>query len=94
MRKQSIVAVFGAAVFGAASLLLSGCTVGPKYKRPTIDAPTVYRGAEANGNTQTSKAPHDLDGTPLPGRTLRPPLRFRSATRSGGRSLAIRHCRS
>jgi outer membrane protein TolC len=64
MRKQSI-----AAAFGAASLLLSGCTVGPKYQRPTIDTPTVYRGAEANGNTQTSKAPHDLDGTPLPGQS-------------------------
>src|SRR5258707_6684818 len=62
MRKQSI-----AAAFGAASLLLSGCTVGPKYKRPAIDAPTVYRGAEANGNTQSSKAPHDMDGTPLAG---------------------------
>jgi multidrug efflux system outer membrane protein len=62
MRKQSI-----AAALGAASLLLSGCTVGPKYQRPTIDTPTVYRGAETNGNTQTSKAPHDLDGTPLPG---------------------------
>ena len=61
MRKQSI-----AAALGAASLLLSGCTVGPKYQRPTIDTPTVYRGAETNGNTQTSKAPHDLDGTPLP----------------------------
>jgi multidrug efflux system outer membrane protein len=62
MRKQSI-----ATALGAASLLLSGCTVGPKYQRPTIDTPTVYRGTENDGNTQTSKAPHDLDGTPLPG---------------------------
>lgn len=62
MRKHSI-----AAALGTASLLLSGCTVGPKYQRPTIDAPTVYRGAETNGNTQTSKAPHDLDGASLPG---------------------------
>jgi outer membrane protein, multidrug efflux system len=62
MRKQSIVLALG-----AASLLLAGCTVGPKYKRPAIDAPTVYRGAEANGNTQTSKEPHDLDGASLPG---------------------------
>jgi outer membrane protein, multidrug efflux system len=62
MRKQSI-----ATTLGAATLLLSGCTVGPKYQRPTIDTPTVYRGAEANGNTQTSEAPHDLNGAPLPG---------------------------
>jgi outer membrane protein, multidrug efflux system len=62
MRKHSI-----AAALGTASLLLAGCTVGPKYKRPVVDAPTVYRGAEANGNTQTSKAPHDLDGAALSG---------------------------
>jgi multidrug efflux system outer membrane protein len=64
MRKQSI-----AAAFGAASLLLAGCTVGPKYQRPAIDAPTVYRGAEATGNTQTSKGPHDLNGASLPGQS-------------------------
>jgi multidrug efflux system outer membrane protein len=64
MRKQSI-----AAALGAATLLLSGCTVGPKYKRPTIDTPTVYRDSEASGNTQTSKEPHDLNGTPLPGQS-------------------------
>jgi multidrug efflux system outer membrane protein len=64
MRKHSI-----AAALGAASLLLSGCTVGPKYQRPTIDAPAVYRGADTGGNTQNSKAPHDLDGTPLPGQS-------------------------
>ena len=46
---------------------MSGCTVGPKYKRPAIDTPTVYRGAEANGNTQTSETPHDLNGAALPG---------------------------
>ena len=62
MRKQSI-----AAALGVAALLLSGCNVGPKYKRPTIDTPTVYRGAEANGNTQTSEAPHDMNGAALPG---------------------------
>jgi multidrug efflux system outer membrane protein len=26
------------------SLLLAGCTVGPNYKRPKVDVPTVYRG--------------------------------------------------
>ncbi|HEY1964776.1 MAG TPA: efflux transporter outer membrane subunit [Acidobacteriaceae bacterium] len=64
MRKQSI-----AAALGAATLLLSGCTVGPKYQRPTIDTPTVYRDTEANGNTQTSKQPHDPNGVPLPGQS-------------------------
>ncbi|HEX6772288.1 MAG TPA: efflux transporter outer membrane subunit [Acidobacteriaceae bacterium] len=62
MRKQGITAAIG-----FASLLLSGCTVGPKYKRPAINAPTVYRGAEASGNTHTSETPHDLNGTPLQG---------------------------
>ncbi len=67
MRKQSI-----AITLSAATLLLSGCTVGPKYKRPTIDAPTVYRGAEASGNTQNSETPHDLNGTALPGQPNTP----------------------
>lgn len=62
MRKQSI-----AVTLGLASLVLAGCTVGPKYKRPVIDTPTVYRGAEASGNTQNSETPHDLNGTPLQG---------------------------
>src|ERR1700689_4313639 len=28
----------------AAGLFLSGCTVGPNYKRPNTDVPTAYRG--------------------------------------------------
>jgi multidrug efflux system outer membrane protein len=67
MRKQSI-----AITLSAATLLLSGCTVGPKYKRPTIDTPTVYRSAEASGNTQTSETPHDMNGNPLPGQANTP----------------------
>jgi outer membrane protein, multidrug efflux system len=67
MRKQRI-----AITLSAATLLLSGCTVGPKYKRPTIDTPTVYRGAEASGNTQNSETPHDLNGTALPGQPNTP----------------------
>jgi multidrug efflux system outer membrane protein len=67
MRKQSI-----AAALSTATLLLSGCTVGPKYKRPTVDTPTVYRGAETSGNTQTSEQPHDPNGTPLPGQSNGP----------------------
>ena len=64
MRKQSIAAAFGAAV-----VLMSGCTVGPKYQRPTIDTPTIYRDAEASGNTQISKEPHDVNGAALPGQS-------------------------
>jgi multidrug efflux system outer membrane protein len=66
MRKQSIVAL------GTAALLVSGCTVGPKYKRPTVDTPTVYRGAEVSGNTQTSEQPHDLNGAALSGQPNAP----------------------
>jgi outer membrane protein, multidrug efflux system len=62
MRKQSI-----AITLSAATLLLSGCSLAPKYKRPAIDTPTVYRGAEPSGNTQTSETPHDPNGAPLAG---------------------------
>lgn len=38
----------------AAVLLMSGCTVGPNYKRPAVDVPGTYRGAlpDATDNTQ------------------------------------------
>jgi multidrug efflux system outer membrane protein len=49
-----------------AALALSGCTVGPNYKRPAIDTPVVYRGAELSGSTQTSEPPKDANGNPLP----------------------------
>ena len=62
MRTQNIAITLSAAAF-----LLSGCTVGPKYKRPALDTPTIYRGAEPSGNTQNSEMPHDLKGAPLPG---------------------------
>src|ERR1700731_1760542 len=29
------------------SLLLAGCAVGPNYKRPKVDVPSVYRGSAA-----------------------------------------------
>lgn len=36
-------------------LALTGCTVGPHYKRPTIDVPTAHRGVEDNvDKTQTA----------------------------------------
>jgi multidrug efflux system outer membrane protein len=53
--------------------MLTGCTVGPRYKRPTIDTPAVYRGAETTGNTQSSEAPHDPEGKALPGQSEPPP---------------------
>ena len=40
-------------------VLLSGCTVGPNYKRPTVNTPTVYRGLtpdEATKNDPKSLA--------------------------------------
>ena len=69
MSKQSI-----AAALGVAAVFLTGCTVGPKYKRPTIDTPAVYRGTETNGNTQTSETPHDMNGAALPGQANSPAL--------------------
>jgi multidrug efflux system outer membrane protein len=38
-----------AVVIGGVSLL-AGCAVGPNYKRPAIDSPTVFRGNEAGAN--------------------------------------------
>jgi outer membrane protein, multidrug efflux system len=37
----------------SAALLLSGCTVGPNYKRPTVVAPPTYRGVVPDGTAQT-----------------------------------------
>jgi len=31
----------------AAALLNVGCTVGPRYKRPTVAAPVTFRGADS-----------------------------------------------
>lgn len=39
----------------ASSLLLVGCAVGPKYQRPTIDAPPASRG-ENSGQSATVAA--------------------------------------
>jgi NodT family efflux transporter outer membrane factor (OMF) lipoprotein len=35
---------------GALGLLLAGCSLGPKYKRPTVDAPANYKEATAGGD--------------------------------------------
>jgi multidrug efflux system outer membrane protein len=43
-------------VFLAATVLLGGCSVGPNYKRPNIDVPTVYRGADSAAVVKDSVA--------------------------------------
>src|SRR6516164_11492125 len=35
-------------------LLLTGCTLGPKYKRPTVPVPESYRGDTTNPPDNTS----------------------------------------
>jgi multidrug efflux system outer membrane protein len=40
----------------SAALLLSGCTVGPNYKRPTVAVPGSYRGAPSEEAGQTQLA--------------------------------------
>lgn len=41
---------------GAAALLLAGCTVGPKYTRPSYPAPPAFRGADEAKVATASKA--------------------------------------
>ena len=36
-------------------LLLSGCAVGPNYKRPSVDVPSAYRGVSPQQATQSAK---------------------------------------
>jgi outer membrane protein, multidrug efflux system len=40
----------------SAALLLSGCTVGPNYKRPIVAVPPTYRGAVPDETAQTDTA--------------------------------------
>jgi outer membrane protein, multidrug efflux system len=44
-----------AALLGAA-LLLSGCTVGPNYHRPAVQAPTVFHGPEESKQSEAQSA--------------------------------------
>ncbi|HSZ63007.1 MAG TPA: efflux transporter outer membrane subunit [Terriglobales bacterium] len=39
---------------GIAFLLLTGCTLGPKYKRPPVTVPDVYRGLAPDAGPQTA----------------------------------------
>ena len=38
------------------ALVLSGCTMGPNYRRPTVAVPPTYRGLAAEGTAQTQTA--------------------------------------
>jgi outer membrane protein, multidrug efflux system len=38
------------------ALVLSGCTVGPNYRRPTVAVPPTYRGLAPDGTAQTETA--------------------------------------
>jgi multidrug efflux system outer membrane protein len=38
------------------ALVLSGCTMGPNYRRPTVAAPPTYRGLAPDGTAQTETA--------------------------------------
>ena len=40
----------------SAGLLVSGCTVGPNYKRPTVAVPTSYRGVAPDETVQADTA--------------------------------------
>jgi outer membrane protein, multidrug efflux system len=37
-------------------VVLSGCTVGPNYKRPAVNTPPTFRGAPADANSTASLA--------------------------------------
>src|SRR5690348_10802894 len=37
-------------------LLLTGCTVGPRYKRPPVPVPDVYRGIDPASGPQTNSS--------------------------------------
>ena len=42
-------------LFTAAVGLIAGCNVGPKYARPNVTAPPVYRGADNAAVASDSK---------------------------------------
>ncbi len=46
-----------------ATLLTVGCTVGPNYKRPTVDVPGGYRGAAPSQETPQATSPSSEDQT-------------------------------
>ena len=45
------------------TLFTVGCTVGPNYKRPTVDVPGGYRGAAPSEETPQAATPSSEDQT-------------------------------
>src|SRR5437899_4040447 len=41
-------------LFVIALLLLTGCTLGPKYKRPTVAVPDTFRGLAPDADSQSA----------------------------------------
>src|SRR5579871_3229585 len=54
-RKNSGIAV-GHSLLGLAMLALSSCSVGPKYRRPDVTVPNVYRGLDPAAGPQTANS--------------------------------------
>ena len=55
MRKQVALQILGYQILGCVILLFAcGCAVGPNYRKPTVNVPTVYRGASARGSSTRS----------------------------------------
>ena len=44
---------FRSVILFVAALSLAGCAVGPNYKRPTLSAPTDFRGASNDVSTNS-----------------------------------------
>jgi len=54
-RAKSIVAQGALAAFATWTLLLAGCTVGPKYARPSVQTPTAYKELAADDLIQSDQ---------------------------------------
>jgi NodT family efflux transporter outer membrane factor (OMF) lipoprotein len=52
---KSNVAQWTLAACAVWALLLAGCTAGPKYVKPSVQAPTAYKELSAGDNTQTDQ---------------------------------------
>lgn len=44
--KSFLVWLMGSSVIAAATLVIAGCNVGPRYHRPTVSTPPAFRGAD------------------------------------------------
>jgi hypothetical protein len=68
---------------------LIGCTVGPNYKRPSVDVPGAYRGVAPDASDKS----YDQSEAPKPQRRKLNRLRNRWVTRNGSRFSRIHSCR-